>query len=309
MKKKIFASLVLAFLMSAAGAFASEMPAKLGITYVKAPLNVPSIVEKYNKVFEGAFPGVELSFPELTEGPKQTAALAADEIGIASCLGSTSAILAASEGLDLKIVGIYSRAPKAFMIVVKNADIKSVKDLKGKRVAGPKGTILHQLLAAALAKEGMTMKDVEFVHMDLASGANALANGGVEAALLAGPAAYKALSGGSKMLKNGEGLVDATIVIATTEKYMKKYPNVISTFMNSHKKTIAWIAKNEKKEKEMTQTETGLPMDGVEKMFPWYDFSPEIRKSDIAELARTQKFMIENGLQRREIDINSLIKK
>ena len=51
MKKKIFASLVLAFLMSAAGAFASEMPAKLGITYVKAPLNVPSIVEKYNKVF------------------------------------------------------------------------------------------------------------------------------------------------------------------------------------------------------------------------------------------------------------------
>ena len=106
MKKKIFASLVLAFLMSAAGAFASEMPAKLGITYVKAPLNVPSIVEKYNKVFEGAFPGVELSFPELTEGPKQTAALAADEIGIASCLGSTSAILAPSEGLDLKIVGI-----------------------------------------------------------------------------------------------------------------------------------------------------------------------------------------------------------
>ena len=94
--KKIVTAL-LAVLIFAAGAFAADYPAKLAITYVKAPLNVPSIVAKYNKSFEAAYPGVALSFPELTEGPKQTAALAAGEIGIASCLGATSALLAASE--------------------------------------------------------------------------------------------------------------------------------------------------------------------------------------------------------------------
>jgi sulfonate transport system substrate-binding protein len=257
--------------------------------------------------FEKAYEGVDLSFPEITEGPKQTAALAAGEIGIASCLGSTSAILAASEGLDVRIIGIYSRAPKAFMIIVKDPAIKSVKDLRGKKVAGPKGTILHQLLAAALDKDGMSVKDVEFVQMDLSSGANALATGSVDAALLAGPAAYKALTSGSRMLKNGEGLVDATIVIATSEKFAKSYPKAVSKFMESHKKTLGWIKKNPDKAAEMTQKETGLPMDGVKMMTPWYDFDSSVRKTDIQELIRTQNFMLENGLQRNKIDVNSII--
>ncbi|NLX84703.1 MAG: ABC transporter substrate-binding protein, partial [Synergistaceae bacterium] len=87
---------LLVLLVLGTGAFASDMPRKMGITYVKAPLNVPSIVAKYNMTFEKAYDGVDLSFPEITEGPKQTEAMAAGEIGIASCLGSTSAILAAS---------------------------------------------------------------------------------------------------------------------------------------------------------------------------------------------------------------------
>lgn len=305
--KKIFLAALLVLSVAATGSFASDMPRKLGITYVKAPLNIPSIVAKYNMTFEKSYEGVDLSFPEITEGPKQTAALAAGEIGIASCLGSTSAILAASEGLDVRIIGIYSRAPKAFMIVVKDPDIKSVKDLKGKKVAGPKGTILHQLLAAALEKEGMSLKDVEFVQMDLSSGANALASGSVDAALLAGPAAYRSLTSGSRMLKNGEGLVDATIVIATSEKFAKSYPKAVAKFMESHNKTLDWIKKNPDKAADMTQKETGLPMEGVKMMTPWYDFDSSIRKADIEELIRTQNFMIENGLQRNKIDVNSII--
>jgi sulfonate transport system substrate-binding protein len=305
--RKIFFVALLVLLVAVTRSFASDMPEKMGITYVKAPLNIPSIVAKYNQTFEKAFDGVDLSFPEITEGPKQTAAMAAGEIAIASCLGSTSAILAASEGLDMRIIGIYSRAPKAFMIVVKDPAIKSAKDLRGKRVAGPKGTILHQLLAAALDKEGMSAKDIEFVQMDLSSGANALATGSVDAALLAGPAAYKALTSGGRMLRNGEGLIDATIVIATTEKFAKSYPKAISKFMEAHKKTLEWIKKNPAKAAEMTQKETGLPMDAVNMMTPWYDFDSTIRKRDIEELVRTQNFMIENGLQRNKIDINSII--
>ena len=305
--KKVLLAVMIVLSVAAGVAFAAEMPEAMGITYVKAPLNIPSIVAKYNQVFEKTYPGVSLSFPEITEGPKQTAALAADEIGIASCLGSTSAILAASEGLDVKIIGIYSRAPKAFMIIVRDPAIKSVKDLRGKKVAGPKGTILHQLLAAALNKEGMSVKDVEFVQMDLSSGANALSSGSVDAALLAGPAAYKALTSGARMLKNGEGLVDATIVIATTEKFAKKYPEAVSRFLKAHKNTIGWIKKNPDKAAEMTQKETGLPMEGVKMMTPWYDFDSKIRKSDMDELAKTQQFMIENGLQRNKIDVDSLI--
>ena len=65
------------------------------------------------------------------------------------------------------------------------------------------------------------------------------------------------------MLKNGEGLVDATIVIATSDKFIKSYPNAVSKFMESHKKTLDWIKKNPGKAAEMTQKETGLPMEGL----------------------------------------------
>lgn len=53
---------------------------------------------------ESTFPCVEPSFHELTEKPKQTAAFAAGEIRVASCRDFTSDVLAASEGLDIKII-------------------------------------------------------------------------------------------------------------------------------------------------------------------------------------------------------------
>lgn len=308
MKKIITAACVFAALASSYCALAAgALPDKMAITYVKAPLNVPSIVERAQKRFEAEFPGIELSFPELTEGPKQTAALAAGEIAFAGCLGSTSAILAASEGLDLRIIGIYSRAPKAFMIVVKDPAIKKVADLKGKKIAGPKGTILHQLLAAALAKEGIGMRDVEFVSMDIPSSAAALGNGSVSAALLAGPAAAGALRSGARMLKNGEGLIDATIVIATTGKFMKRYPAAVDGFLKVHSETLAWISANPGEAKLLAEKETGLSKAGVDAMYGWYDFDTRIKRSDIEELERTQEFMLENGLQRKRINIVSII--
>lgn len=309
MKKIIFAlyaAALLAFAVSAAFA-AGDLPKKMGITYVKAPLNVPSVVAKKLRLFENACPGVALSFPELTEGPKQTAALAAGEIAFASCLGSTSAILAASEGLDLKIIGIYSRAPKAFMIVVKDPRIKSVGDLRGKKIAGPKGTILHQLLAAALAKEGMTAKDAEFHSMDIPSAAGALANGGVSAALLAGPAAANALKSGAHMLKNGEGLIDATIVIAATEQFIDRYPAAVEKFVEAHSAAVDWTRGNPEQAKKFMLEETGLTLESVNAMYGWYDFDPRIKQSDVEELKRTQDFMLANGLQRKRIDIETII--
>ena len=179
---------------------------ELRITYVKAPLNIPSIVEKKQQSFEKAFPGVKLTFPEIASGAKQTEAMAAGELDIANALGGTSAILAAANGADVKILGIYSRAPKAFTIMVKDPSIQSVKDLKGKKIGGPKGTILHQVLLSALAAEGMSAEDVEFVNMDIPPAVAALQSGSLDAALVAGPGVYQATQNGARILKTGEGL-------------------------------------------------------------------------------------------------------
>lgn len=304
-----FAVSIFAVILSALSAFAG--PNDLAITYVKAPLNVPSIVEKRLGVFEKAFApeGISITYPELMAGPQQTQAMAAGSVQIAHCLGGTSALMAASEGVDLKIVGIYSRAPKAFVILVKNPAIKTVADLKNRNVAGPKGTVLHQLLVAALEKNNMKVSETALLPMGLPDGVAALLSGNVDAALAAGPAVARALEQGARILTDGDGLVEATTVIAVSALFLEEHTDRVKTFMDAHRSTVAMIDKNPDEILDITAEETGLTQEEVKKMLPLYDFDPTIHPSDMADLARTQDFLLDNGLMRKRVDLESLVAK
>lgn len=52
-----------------------------------------------------------------------------------------------------------------------------IEDLKGKTVVGPKGTVLHQTLVAALTSKGIDPKDVNFINMDIPKGMTAMMAG------------------------------------------------------------------------------------------------------------------------------------
>ena len=288
---------------------AAAYPKSISLTYVKAPLNVPSIVEKKLGLLEKEFAKdkIAVQYPEITVGSKQTEAMAAGSLDFAHALGGTSAILAAANGVDLKIIAIYSRAPKAFVVLTKGDKIQKVSDLKGKKVAGPKGTILHQLILAALAKEGLKPDDIQFVSMDLPSSAAALMNGSVDAALSAGPDAIRAEKAGARILTTGEGLVEATIVTAVRGEFLQKHPDLVKRFLNTHNAAIEHMRSKPDEVLAMTAAETGLPADTVKLMLPMYDFSPTVKPSDIAELKRTQEFLLQNGMLKKSIEIEKMI--
>ena len=119
----------------------TEKNGTLSVTYVKSPLNVPSIVEQDQEIFASVFGpmGYDVQYSDLTTGPEQTQALASGDIQFLNAVGATSVILSASNDADIKIMSIYSRSPKAFKLFAKDDSIKTAKDLKGKKVAGPKG--------------------------------------------------------------------------------------------------------------------------------------------------------------------------
>lgn len=288
---------------------AAKKPETINMTYVKSPLNIPSIIEKKDQVFEKAFKddGITITYSDLDAGPKQTEALAAGKIDVCHALGGTSAILARANGIDLTVVGVYSRAPEAFMIMTKDPSIQSVKDLKGKKI-GPKGTILHQLLLAALAKEGMSADDVQFVSMGIPQAAAALSGGSADAALLAGPATLKMKNDGARILTTGKGLLDATIVIAMRSDFIKQYPEVAKKFMRTHEKVVKDYLADPQKYYGTAAAETGLTEDQVQAMAGWYDFNPAITDADIEDLTKTQDFLVETGMleKDRKIDIKAL---
>ena len=88
---------------------------KLVFTYVTSPLNVPTIIEKNQGIFEKDFGemGISTEYAEITSGADQTQALASGDVQVLYAVGATSVILSAANGADIKVLNMYSRSPKA----------------------------------------------------------------------------------------------------------------------------------------------------------------------------------------------------
>lgn len=287
----------------------TELPKQINITYVKAPLNVPSILEKNDSLFDEEFKseGIKVNWSEITAGPDQTEALASRDIDFAHCLGGTSALIAASNGVDLKIIGAYSQAPKGFMLVTNDKNIKGPEDLKGKKIGGPKGTILHQLLVAALKDKDLSIDDVEYMDMQIPDAVTSLGSGDIDCALVAGPAALQCLNSGSTKVCDGEGLVSGITVIAVNSEFADKYPDLVKRFMKVHEDTLDYMEKNYDEMISKVAKELDISEDDVKSLYEWYDFDDDIDDEEIKALYDTQDFLIENKMQDKEIKIEDYI--
>ena len=83
--------------------------------------------------------------------------------------------------------------------------VDDLAELKGKTVAGPKGTVLHQILVSALKAHGLSAKDVKFVQMGIPKGVAAMKNGSVDAALVAANFLINCQNEGDTVLATAKG--------------------------------------------------------------------------------------------------------
>jgi sulfonate transport system substrate-binding protein len=306
---KPFIRLALASVLAAStfsSAFASD-PETLRVTYVTAPFNVPSIVEKHEGILEADFgaKGIKIERPEITSGAKQTEAIAADAIDVASVLGGASAILAKANGVDVRIIAVYSRSPKAFALMTRADGPTTLADLKGKKIAGPKGTTLHQLLAAALASTGLTINDVDYINMDLPTARAALLSGQIDVATLAGNNAIAVEKAGGKTLATGDGLIHPTTVIAASGKFIDAHPDLVGAYLAAHRKSLDFLAAKPDEALKIAADEQKISVEDAKAQLPLYDFTPTLTDADITNLEGDQIFMIDNGMlpKDRAIDI------
>lgn len=309
MKKNAVLVLILFLVPGFAGNLYAKMPEKLRITYVKYPLNVPAVVVKNLGLLEKEFSGEKIAIerPEITSGGKQTQAMAAGSIDIASVISSTSAITARANGVDIKIVGIFARAPKAFNVMAMDPNIRTVSDLKGKTIGGPKGSLLNQTLFAALHNESIQPGAVNYVHMPVPKAMAALLGKSIDAALIAGPGVPKAKAQGAHIVVNGEGLVKGLIVTAVRGQFLEMYPEIVKRYLRVQKDAIAFMTENPQKTYEIVAQETGLGIEDVKNMYSWYNFDPEFQPADITDLKDTQKFLLDSGMLEKPTSIEDMI--
>ena len=283
---------------------------ELTITHVTSPLNVPSIIQKNKNMFAEEFKAngkeMTVNYAEITSGADQTQALASGDVDILYAVGGTSVISAAANGADIKILNMYSRSPEAFCMYSADDSIKSAQDLKGKTIAGPTGTNLHQLLVAYLEEAGMTIDDVNFVNMKIPDAKAALDGKSIDVALLAGPTAYKAGKQGYNLVTDGKGLTDAVIAVAVTEKFYNEHKEDIETFMNGEENVMKFINENYDETMEIVAKELDLDKSAVEEMFKQYDFSLETTDADVKAFQNVADFMLKTGMIENEVNAEDL---
>ncbi|QND16834.1 aliphatic sulfonate ABC transporter substrate-binding protein [Rhizobium leguminosarum] len=152
--------------------------------------------------------GYTVEWTEFPGGPQLLEALNAGAVDFGST-GETPPIFAQAANAPLVYIAHEPPAPRGEAILVpKDSPIKSVAELKGKKVAFNKGSNVHYLLVKALEEAGLTYDDVESSFLAPADGRAAFEKGAVDAWVIWDPfqaAAEVAVE--ARELRNGEGIV------------------------------------------------------------------------------------------------------
>ncbi len=154
------------------------------------------------------------------------------------------------EATEPVLVSSYNKDYDTHLVVAKNSPIKTLKDLKGKRIRMgqiPNGMALDGLLK----KEGLSLKDVEQVHFVPVTQVLAmLENGKLDAAITYVPTMpYMLASGKVRVLSQnllgnltGEPLPHSLIVV--NKKFRTKNPELFKSFMTALDEAQKHFARN-----------------------------------------------------------------
>ncbi|MDR2210371.1 MAG: ABC transporter substrate-binding protein [Spirochaetaceae bacterium] len=307
MKRILLFFLTLIFAVSAAwgqGRRSRNYPRVINISYVESPFNLQIMVMKERRMLETAFAphGIEVRWHDINSGADQTQAMAAGSLDIASVINSTSIILANAAGNPVHIAALVSRPRQSFALMVGPRGPRTIRDLKGKTVAGPKGTVLHQMLIAALVKEGMGASDVQFVQMGLPEARTALLAGRVDGALQAASLIIRNQEAGARILFTADGYLTPLLFTAVRPAFAKQYPELLTIYLDTQAAAYNWIAANTQEAVAIgARMQQISPEDGM-KLYRWGGIGSAVEPGDLPALQADVDFLYQQQMIDRRVN-------
>jgi sulfonate transport system substrate-binding protein len=165
---------------------------------------------------------------EFPAGPQLLEGLNAGAVDVGT-VGETPPIFAQAAGVDFVYIGNEPPAPHGEAIVVpENSPIKTVAELRGKKVAFNKGSNVHYLLVKALQQAKLTYADIQPVYLAPADARAAFVQGSVDAWVIWDP--YLAAierQANARVIANGDGLVRNTQYYLSARKFATAQPQLL----------------------------------------------------------------------------------
>lgn len=208
---------------------------------------------------------IKVEWTEFTAGPQMLEGLNVGSIDLAVA-GETPPVIAQAAQADLVYVGHEPPAPNAEAILVpQDSPIKTLADLKGKRIATNKGSNSHYLIVKALEKAGIKYSDVNVAYLPPADARAAFEKGSLDAWAVWDPFYASAVaSAGARVLTDGEGLVKNYNFYLASGKYVKKHPAALDIFLEELAKLDQWADGNRRAVAEILAPQVSLDVDVVE---------------------------------------------
>jgi sulfonate transport system substrate-binding protein len=208
---------------------------------------------------------VEVKWTEFPAGPQLLEGLNVGSIdfGIA---GEAPPIFAQAAGADLVYVGSEPPASAGEAILVpKDSPIRTVAELKGKKVALNKGSNVHFLLVKLLEKAGVQYKDIDTVFLTPADARAAFERGSVDAWAIWEPfLAAAQRQTGARILADGNGVVSNHQFFLASRTYAARRADVIAIVLEELAIVDQWAKTNPKEAAAALQPQIGLDQPTLE---------------------------------------------
>jgi ABC-type nitrate/sulfonate/bicarbonate transport system substrate-binding protein len=238
--------------------------------------------------------GFDVEVMPLATGVQANQALAAGQVDWSGG-GVESTVVSWANGLPFKAYSMYAKGGDSYGILVrKDANINSPKDLKGKRIAVPQGTAPAQGLNQLVQEAGLARDDVQRVNANYGNMGQMLIAGSVEA--MAGLEPFLTLTQekmgdqASILLRLGKHVQGGGLFLITNQ-WAAANPTKIADAVAALWESQQWVRKNPKEaaviQAEFLKVEPRI----VEVTFKWLDYQPLIDDFTQQSLQKTADYL------------------
>ena len=266
-----------------------------------------SLVVKDQKLLEKAFPQSQIKWVFSQGSNRSLEYLNSGSVDFASTAG-LAAVLSKANGSPIKTVYIQSQPEWTALLVAKNSNIKSLKDLKAKKIAATKGTDPYLFTLQALETVGLTKRDVQLVHLQHPDGKTALERGQVDAWAGLDPLMASAqLQSGAKLLYRNVSF-NSYSVLSVKDAFAKENPETVTAVLKAYEQARKWAKAHPDQVAALLAKESKLPLNVAKLQISRTNFDQNVPTAKhIAALQKAGNILTEEDLVRKGTDVNQVV--
>lgn len=205
--------------------------------------------------------GISINWVEFSSGPPMLEAMNNGRIDLGA-VGDSPPIFAQAAGAHIVYAAGQPITNGQGILVPAKSAIRSIAELKGKRVGFTKGSSAHNIVVQTLEKAGLTYQDITPVYLTPPDAGPAFANGSIDAWAIWDP--YFAIG---EAKQDGRVLINAHEITKTNSFYIanrdfaRDHGPVLRQAIDTLAETARWAENNRGEVAKALAAVTGLPLD------------------------------------------------